>query len=380
MQRAKIRLYETTIKGRKLWLVAVPKHGGGRERKYFTTKTRAETYLAAKEVELRNHGTVALALPEMLRIQAVQADEMLRPYAKTIVDAATFLVTHLRQIDSSRKTADVIADFLEARRADGCSARYLKDLRVRLRKFGQSFGERTIAEIAPGDIDDWLRSLGVAGATRNTFWLRLSVLFDYALKRRWCVENPLSLVSKAKVRETEIGILEPEQFAKLLEQASEETLPYWLLGGFAGLRSAELERLDWSDLHFDSGLVEVKAAKSKTGSKRFVKMEVALQAWLKPYQHRKKGRVVPRGLRLKLEADRERAGILDWPSNGLRHSYCSHHLAHFSDAAALALEMGHRDQRLIFDRYRQAVTPTTAARWWNIMPAQTEPQIVTLGA
>jgi integrase len=29
------------------------------------------------------------------------------------------------------------------------------------------------------------------------------------------------------------------------------TLPYWLLGGFAGLRRAELERLEWKDIHFD---------------------------------------------------------------------------------------------------------------------------------
>jgi integrase len=380
MQRAKIRLYETVIKGRKLWMVAVPKHGGGRERKYFTTRVCAETYLAAKEVEFRNHGTVALALPERLRIQAVQADELLRPYDKSILEAATFFVAHLKLVDASRKTKDVIADFLEARRADGCAPRYFKDLRVRLAKFEQTFGERVIAEIASGDIDDWLRSLGVAPVTRNTSRLRLSVLFDYALKRRWCAENPVTLVAKAKVRDTEIGILEPEQFATLLERASDETLPYWAIGGFAGLRSAELERLDWSDLHFDSGLVEVKARKAKTGARRFVPMQPALQAWLKPYQHRKRGRTVPRGLRLKLEADRTRAGILDWPNNALRHSFASYHLANFSDAAALALQMGHRDQRLLFNFYRELVKPKTAARWWSIMPVPKASQIVALSA
>jgi integrase len=64
---------------------------------------------------------------------------------------------------------------------------------------------------------------------------------------------PLLESHKAKVRSSEIGILTPAEFARLLESASDETLPYcyWALGGFTGLRTAELERLDWAEVHFD---------------------------------------------------------------------------------------------------------------------------------
>ena len=62
---------------------------------------------------------------------------------------------------------------------------------------------------------------------------------------------PLLESHKAKVRSSEIGILTPAEFARLLESASDETLPYWTLGGFTGLRTAELERLDWAEVHFD---------------------------------------------------------------------------------------------------------------------------------
>jgi hypothetical protein len=34
-----------------------------------------------------------------------------------------------------------------------------------------------------------------------------------------------------------------------------------------------------------------------------------------------------------LEATRVAAGIKRWPSNALRHSFASYHLAHFNDAA-----------------------------------------------
>jgi integrase len=43
-----------------------------------------------------------------------------------------------------------------------------------------------------------------------------------------------------------------------------------------------------------------------------------------------------------LEA-RKAPNLAKWPLNGFRHSYASYHLAHFKDAARLALEMGHTD-------------------------------------
>ena len=39
-----------------------------------------------------------------------------------------------------------------------------------------------------------------------------------------------------------------------------------------------------------------------------------------------------------------------------RHSYASYHLAHFGDAAQLALEMGHTSPHMIFKHCRELVT------------------------
>ncbi len=40
-----------------------------------------------------------------------------------------------------------------------------------------------------------------------------------------------------------------------------------------------------------------------------------------------------------------------------------HHLAHFKDAARLALEMGHTDTSMIFGHYRELVRPDEAAKY-----------------
>jgi integrase len=86
-------------------------------------------------------------------------------------------------------------------------------------------------------------------------------------------KNPLADVPMAKVISGEPGILTPEQMARLLESADEATLPFWAIGGFAGLRTAELARLQWEQVDFQAGLIEVTAKSSKTAARRLVKIE-----------------------------------------------------------------------------------------------------------
>src|SRR5262249_45004019 len=136
------------------------------------------------------------------------------------------------------------------------------------------------------------------------------------------------------------GILSPEQTARLLETASAETLPLFALGVFAGLRSAEIERLEWRHIKWDEGLIEVPALSSKTASRRLVTMQPNLIGWLEPYRGHQ-GPICPPNHYRRLIEDRRNAGITDWPSNALRHSFASYHLAHFKNAPALSLELGH---------------------------------------
>jgi integrase len=98
-----------------------------------------------------------------------------------------------------------------------------------------------------------------------------------------------------------------------------------------------------------------------------VQIQDNFAAWLKPYIGRS-GKVCPPNLRKLLEADRKAAGLKSWPSNALRHSFASYHLAHFRDAAKLALELGHSGQDLIFRHYRELAKPDEAEKYWNIRP------------
>jgi integrase len=92
-----------------------------------------------------------------------------------------------------------------------------------------------------------------------------------------------------------------------------------------------------------------------------------LAAWLEPYRERS-GLVCPNNLRSKLRADRRAAGIATWPSNALRHSFASYHLAIFRDPRELALELGHSRSEVTFRHYRELVKPSEGEKFWRIAP------------
>src|SRR4030095_16233873 len=62
---------------------------------------------------------------------------------------------------------------------------------------------------------------------------------------------------------------------------------YFALAAFTGIRSAELLRLEWSEINFEKGHIEVKAQKAKTATRRLVPIQPNLAKWLAPYRGRK---------------------------------------------------------------------------------------------
>jgi integrase len=331
------------------------------------------------EVQQENYGAAALSISDALRVEAIECSELLQPYAKTLRDATKFYVAHLKAVTGSKKVSAVVVELLAARSADGMSARYLGDLRVRLGRFVAAFAEEMIAALSASRIDEWLRGLGVGPVTRNTFRRRVAVLFSFAKRRGYVTENPVADVERAKERETEIEILSVNELARLLECASSDMLPFWTIGAFAGLRRAEIERLTWNEVDFEAGVIEVKASKAKTASRRLVTIQPNLREWLAPYRTRV-GRVCPVNLQRKINEDRERAKLRsEWPQNALRHSFGSYHLAQFNDAAKLALEMGN-SPATIFRHYRQLVKPNQAERYWKIAPAAAGKKVVQFAA
>jgi integrase len=367
--RTRFEVKENKWASRK-WFVE-GRENGKRRRKFFKTKPEAKTYADLKNNELLNRGIEHAEFPTALRVMAQECADALRTFEKTIKDATDFFLAHLKASEKSCTAIHLVKELVAAKEKDGASMRHVNDLRVRLNRFAEKFDGQMVATITSGEIDDWLRSLNVSPVTRNNFRRLVVLMFNFAIGRGYTSSNPAEKTAKAREPKAKPGILSVEQASALLSRAGPEILPYIAIGLFAGLRRAEIERLDWSEVDFDSGHIEVTAEKSKSKvANRFITMQPNLREWLLP--HRKlKGNVTPQDgfeFRRLFEQARKDAGIDDWPDNALRHSFASYHVAKFRDAKGLALEMGHMDSGMLFNHYRALVKHNEAGRYWNIRP------------
>ena len=382
MRKTATKLSRVKVNGRTFWCVTWPRIGKGRHRQFFKDRAEAETVLAQKLVEQQNYGTAGLSFNERQRAEYLECAEKLHPFGVTIRDAVNFYLPHLQASNRTCTAAKLVDELLKVKEADGASKRYLDDLRSRLTRFSDSFDGKPVAEMTAPQIDEWLRSLSnketgkrLSPVTRNNFRRVLVTAFNFALGRSYCVGNPAFQSARAKEIASPVGILTVDQTARLLESAAPELVPYIAIGAFAGLRRAELERLDWQEIDLGSGLIEVTASKAKSARRRFVKIQPNLARWLQP-NAQLSGNVTPPGYWQLLDAARDAAGIEQWPQNALRHGFASYHLARFNNAALLALELGHTNSNLVFQHYRQLVKPKQAERYWKITPAPAGKKVV----
>jgi integrase len=366
-------------KHHRLKFVVRGKVAGKWVRRYFKTKGEANTYAQQQNTRLLNEGRNGIEFPEWLRLSAQRAYETLLPFQKTIEDAVLFYVTHIEKAKRSVPLQSAVQQLIETRRSAGASDVYCYDLKLRLGRFVGDFSGKTTADVSTADVDSWLAGLGVAPGTRNTYRRDLRTLFSFSLSRGYCSINPVVQSQRAKDVGSPVGILTADQLFRLLDGASPLVVPYIAIGAFAGLRAAEIERLDWSDVDLAEGHINVTAKNSKTATRRLVDILPNLSLWLASHA-KTTGSVVCPNLRYLLLEARRKGQIDTWPPNALRHSYASYHLAHFKDAAKLALQLGHTHTRMIFQHYRQIVKTVDAERYWQIKPSGTGSKIVHFGS
>jgi len=355
----------------------------GKGRKFFRTEAEASAERLRQLTLLERHGREAAGLSQRELSDFITARKKLAKYNETISDAVEFRVDYLERVRRCRITVAELADeVLDAKRKDGRSQRYIDDLRLKFARFCQDFGSRIIASMTVEELDDWLRHLDCAPKTRADYRSCIGVLFGHAERRRMIDSNPIKYTAKPKLPDNPPEIFRMDELQALLDAANRvhpDVLPMLAIGAFAGLRDAEIKRLDWTEVDLSRGHIEVKAAKAKSARRRIVPMQPNLAAWLRPYSDRA-GHVAPEAARGKLERVRKAAGLARWPKNGLRHSFSSYRLAAIHDAPRVASELGHTSPQMLYNTYRELVLPEEAGRYWKIEPARETANVVAFTA
>jgi hypothetical protein len=177
----KLRLTEIELHGKPHWRVTLPQADGKRKFRTFVDKKEAKAFFELADIENRNHGTAVLTMTDSLRSDAIHAWEILGPCHVSLSVAAQFYRDHHKRITNSETVTNAVVAYLATKETDGVSARYKKDLKHRLERFAADFPTHKLADFTSADIHAWLGALPVAALTRNTFWLRLSALWSFAL-------------------------------------------------------------------------------------------------------------------------------------------------------------------------------------------------------
>jgi integrase len=357
--------------GKKWWKIE-GRPTGRRERYYFKTEKEAKKGAADRNNQIVAFGS-QVALPETERVMAAECIKLLSPYGKTLYDAVHFYRNHLERRASSISIGElcdrVSSEF--QRRLDNreISQRHFTSMKETLKKFRTRFAE-TPAKLLEGlEVKSWLSSEELAVKTRNRHLGYVRNILGIAQEWNLLDVDPLAKVSTFNdphSKTAKVAILTSEQLEKFLQVADPDFVPFFALNAFTGLRREEVIRLDWSEIKLDRCLIDLPFQKSKNRKRKLIEVSENLIAWLKPHEQLA-GSVMPRKkLQLAFESAAKKAGILPWPQNALRHSFCSYAVASrgFDWTAAQA----DHSMRMLRERYWEVVTKDDATKYWGIKP------------
>jgi integrase len=410
---ATVRIYRYSNKGYDEFKVADWSSG---KRVFHTCATLKDAETKAEEIADRlNGGDVdVLELRSSDRAAYLRAVQLLKPSGVPLESAASDFAEACRILGSNsvleavkfyakrhligaeKKTPRQIVDeILERFREDGKSKADIRDLHTRLGRFAEDF-QMPLADITGKQIDDWLRSLThkeqkLSKRSRWNYGSAIKRLVNFAKSQKYLPKDwdEMDAVDLPKNRRGKIRLFSPMQMQWYLSIAPEEAITYLSIGAFAGLRTAEIERLDWSDIDLANGRIHVCESivngnghdegeeYNKTGE-RYVPIQPNLKAWLKP-RAQKSGRVlgyknitnIPAKLGKKIHPDTKQP--IPWLPNAMRHSFITYRYQIVKNIDTVADEAGH-DYKTC-KRYKEVklpdgtvVTKELAKQWFAICP------------
>ena len=255
------------------------------------------------------------------------------------------------------------------------SGKAVYNLEIQLRRFASAFTATAVCDLTKAHLDAFVGGLAsFSPKTRNNHRAAVRHFLAWAVRKDFL--SPTHRLNEADGLRPEHAntaateVYTPAEFAALIAKAGDALRPMLAIGGLAGLRTAELLRLDWADVWRVPGHIEVTSSKSKTRQRRLVEMVPALAAWLEPWRAEASG---PLWLGHEVTFQQHfrelcEAAAMPRKANGLRHSFCSYHFALHGNENATAAQAGN-SPAMIHAHYKGLATKAEALAWFAVAPA-----------
>src|SRR5476651_614390 len=296
-----VKLYRSVNRGKEMFQLAFYQ-AGRRVQKNFSDK--AEAKRVAKQIlgGLTNDAQAveAMATPELESLVAarkvlvggyalhVAVEEHAQAVTKlgkaTLREAVEFFLRHHRTDVPRLPLSEISEQFARSREQMGLSPHYVFLCRKFTRQMAEAFPGSCLSDLKTPDLDKWIGGLKLGATTKNDMRRVLGTCGNWAEKQGHLLKggSPFPAMVRYKETKSDVSIFTPENIASLLTKADNTLRPFLALGAFAGLRMAELQRLDWKEIDLDRGFITVDANKAKTRQRRLVPISDNLKLWLTP--------------------------------------------------------------------------------------------------
>ena len=250
------------------------------------------------------------------------------------------------------------------------------------------WGEYRLSDIRTVEVENWLRGLSLANATKAKIRNVMHSAFAHACRNDWLSRNPISLVRQSAKRTRTPDVLSAEELRRLIAELQNPTLAVVFLAASTGLRISEALGLKWTDVDFGSGVINLsrtvvhqQVGEMKTeASQKPVPMGDALatvlhrweaQTWYRqpqdwvfasPKMHGKQPYWPETLLRCYVQPTAKRLGIakqIGW--HLFRRTFATLLKGTGEDVKTVQELMRHANSRLTLDVYAQALMPSKRA-------------------
>jgi integrase len=378
------RMKVTYDKQRKRFKVIVPPKitgTGKREVSFWKDKKDAEAEIRARldGTNKQKISADALALLQLVRTK----------YNDDFEAAFAALGQHSRMMAAIKKPGATLKEtadaFIANHEETGKHRVTLSKYRSTLNRFCGLIGEALpIVEVTEEMIAETYLKQFKAGGTRKTQWSNLHAFFKWAVKKGYVSTHPLANAERLGPWKSKKGILAVEDFRRILFACADKyprLLPYFVLGGLAGLRRCEMisntrvendPRIEWADIDFKASKIRIRHEVAKEtladDRKRMIPLEPAAAEWLQLVS-KTQGPVMAIS---QSTLQRDKASLLDElglkvSENALRNSYASY-AASFRGLGDVSRAMGDLEQTIKRFYVDVGIDPELGRAWFDIRP------------
>jgi integrase len=364
-----------TPKGWRINIPSVLSESGKRQRLFFSTRDDAERFASPLKRDYRL-GSSDRILSSVKARFAVRAFDLLgQKPPEELIQAVKAWIAQKDVASKSVTFIEACSAFAKSPSKTHLTEKYLWHFGNYPKRFAR-IAPKLLVEISSSDLEKELSQM--TASARNTASAHLSSLWSFSIKRGWAKVNPLRNLERLHVPKPKIHVLTAKQLRRLFVatiRLHPELVPLLAIEVFAGVRPIESEKVFWSNVDLEDGILTIPDPIAKTRIGRHIEMHPTLIEWL--VWHRsaggvRQGRICPHPqmtLRRYLRKIRCRAGLNPWYQDVLRHVFASASLASdWRDIGKLCLELGHSSQKMLHRHYARSMKRKDAVAMFSVKP------------